>query len=53
MLRFITEEFPILHNNAFVFLLEPSNSIILGDSVLIADSSRLDLSSSDSVSRAN
>ena len=42
-----------LHHNTFVLVLEPLDSIVLGDSVLGADSSWSDLSLGDSVSWAD
>lgn len=42
-----------LQNNALILLLEPGDRILLGDSVLGADSSRSDLSSRNSVSRSD
>lgn len=39
-----------LHNNALILLLEPSNGVVLGYLVLVADSSGSDLTSGDSVS---
>ena len=43
----------LLHHYSFVFGLEPANSIIFCHLVLVTNSTRLDLASSNSVSRTN
>ena len=42
-----------LHNNALILLLEPSDSVLLGYLVFVADSSGSDLASGHSVSRSD
>lgn len=42
-----------LHDDAFVFSLEPVDGVLFGDSLLEADSSWLDLTSSHPVSRSD
>lgn len=42
-----------LHDNTLVLLLEPLNSVLLCNSVVISDLSRLDLASGNSVARSD